>query len=189
MLPINDPTVVAEVTACCEAYEKALIANDIPALNRFFWNSPHAVRFGAGEQLYGAEAIAAFRQQRVINFSERRTLRFTVLALGQETAVAMLEFSVVVAGQTRRGRQTQVWSHFENEGWQIVSAHVSHATTPPVEGWLGFVDRASAAVDLRVDPAYRAGVAENLIRTAELSAPLLAFVLPETAESAPAFSP
>lgn len=189
MPAINDPNVVAEVTACCEAYEKALIANDIPALNRFFWNSPNAVRFGAGEQLYGAEAIAAFRQQRVINFTDRRTVRFTVLALGQETAVAMLEFSVVVAGQTRRGRQTQVWSRFENEGWQIVSAHVSHAAMPAGGEWAAFVERASAAVDLRLDPAYKAGVTENLIRTADISAPLLAFILPDATESAPVFSP
>lgn len=186
---INDPAVVAEVTACCEAYEKALVANDVPALTRYFWDSPDAVRFGVGEQLYGAEAISAFRQQRVINFTDRRTLRLTVLTLGQDSAVAMLEFSVVVAGQLRRGRQTQTWARFEDGGWRIVSAHVSHAVAPPAEAWLSFVDRAAAAVDLRLDPAYRSGVAENVSRTAEIAAPLLAFALPETAEPAPVFSP
>ena len=189
MPAINDPAVVAEVTACCEAYEKALIANDVPALNRFFWDSPQAVRFGAGEQLYGAEAIAAFRQQRVINFTDRRTVRFTVLGLGHDAAVAMLEFSVVVAGQARRGRQTQVWSRFEEGGWKIVSAHVSHAAMPPAEAWTTYVDRTAATVGLLLDPAYRSGVAETMLRTAEIAAPLLAFALPETAEPAPVFSP
>jgi|GEM_PF-275676 len=186
---INDSTVVAEVTACCEAYEQALVANDVPTLTRFFWDSPHAVRFGVGEQLYGAEAIVAFRQQRVINFTDRKTLRLTVLTLGQDTAVSMLEFSVVVAGQKRQGRQTQVWTRFEDANWKIVSAHVSHAVVPPAEAWLAFVDRAAAAVDLRLDPAFRSGVAENVNRTAEIVGPLLAFALPETAEAAPVFTP
>lgn len=189
MPQINDPAVVAEVTACCEAYEKALISNDISALNRFFWNSPDAVRFGIGEQLYGAEAIAAFRQRRVINFSERRTVRFTILGLGRDNAVAMLEFSVVVDGQLRSGRQTQVWSRFDQEGWKIVSAHVSHASTPPSDKWLAFVDQASARVDLRLDPAHRPGAAENMSRIAEFAMPLLAFPLPETVEPAPVFTP
>ncbi len=189
MPAINDPAVVAEITACCEAYEQALIANDIPTLTRYFWDSPDAVRFGVGEQLYGAEAIAAFRQQRVINFTERRTLRFTVLTLGRDVAVAMLEFSVMVGGQPRSGRQTQVWARFEDGGWRIASAHVSHAAPAATDLWLSFVDRAAAAVDLRLNPLYRAAVAENVQRTAEIAAPLLAFVLPETTEPAPVFCP
>ena len=189
MPAINDPTVIAEVTACCEAYEKALISNDIPALTGFFWDSPEAVRFGVSEQLYGSEAIAAFRQKRVINFTERRTLRLTVLTLGHAAAVAMLEFSVVVAGQTRHGRQTQVWSRFADGDWRIVSAHVSHAAPTSAEAELALVDRAAAAVDLRLDPAHRTGVAEAMTRNAEIARPLLAFGLPETTESATVFYP
>ncbi len=186
---INHPAVVAEVTACCEAYEKALVANDVSALTRYFWDSPDAVRFGVGEQLYGAEAIAAFRQQRVINFTDRRILRFVVLALGQDAAAAMLEFATTIAGQTRLGRQTQLWSRFDDGVWRIVSAHVSHAATSPTNSWLTFVDRAGAAVDLPLDPAYRAGVAEHIARTAEIAGPLLAFSFPDTTEPAPVFSP
>lgn len=189
MPAINDPAVIAEITTCCEAYEQALVSNDIPALTRFFWNSPDAVRFGVGEQLYGAEAISAFRQQRVINFTERHANRFTVLALGTEVGVAMLEFSVVVGGQKRQGRQTQVWVRFEADDWKIASAHVSHAVSPALEPWLAYVAQASAAVNLLIDPAYHAAVADNIKRTSEVAAALLAFPLPPATEPAPVFIP
>jgi len=189
MPAINDPAVVAEIAQCCEAYEKALVANDVPTLTRFFWDSPHAVRFGVGEQLYGAEEISAFRQKRVINFTERRATRFTVLALGADVGIAMLEFSVMVAGTPRQGRQTQVWVRFENTDWKIASAHVSHAVTAAPDPWLAFVDRAAAALQLPVDNAYRAAVADNVKRTAEVAGPLLAFALPPTTEPAPIFKP
>ncbi len=61
---INDPATHAEVTAQFEAYEKALVTNDVAALDAFFWASPHAIRYGATENLYGAEEIAAFRAAR-----------------------------------------------------------------------------------------------------------------------------
>ena len=39
-LTINDPTVVAEVTALFEAYEQALIDKDVEVLDNTFWNTP-----------------------------------------------------------------------------------------------------------------------------------------------------
>ena len=43
MLEMDIPQLVAELI---EAYERALIGNDIAAVNEFFWLSPHSVRFG-----------------------------------------------------------------------------------------------------------------------------------------------
>ncbi len=64
MLEINIPEVVAEVTAAFMQYERALVANDVAALDAMFWNSPKTLRFGIAENLYGYEAIASFRSSR-----------------------------------------------------------------------------------------------------------------------------
>ena len=60
-MDINIPEVVAEVTAAFNRYEKALNGNDVAALDELFWKSPHTLRYGVGEQLYGHDQIAAFR--------------------------------------------------------------------------------------------------------------------------------
>jgi len=119
---IDDPATKAEVEARFAAYEAALMTNDVAALDDFFWPSPLALRFGAGESLFGFEAIAAFRAAR--GGSPQRTLRNSrVTCFGTEYAVATTEFQR--AAEPRIGRQTQVWVKFPALGWRIVSAHVS----------------------------------------------------------------
>jgi hypothetical protein len=61
---INDLLIQAEVEAEFAAYEQALIGNDVAALDRFFLDSEHAIRYGVAENLYGYEAIQAFRAGR-----------------------------------------------------------------------------------------------------------------------------
>ena len=56
---LNDPAVLAEVTAAFQVYEKALNANDVATLTALFWKSPLTIRFGIGENLYGHDAITA----------------------------------------------------------------------------------------------------------------------------------
>ena len=63
-MEIDLPEVVAEVTECFGRYEKALVANDVAALNAFFRDDPRTIRYGAGEILYGYAEIAAFRAGR-----------------------------------------------------------------------------------------------------------------------------
>ncbi len=119
---IDDPATKAEVEARFAAYETALMTNDVAALDDFFWPAPLALRFGAGESLFGFDAIAAFRAAR--GGSPKRMLRNTrVTCFGMEYAVATTEF--LRAGENRVGRQTQVWVKFPGMGWRIVSAHVS----------------------------------------------------------------
>ena len=60
-MEINNPEVLAEIEALFEAYERALIGNDVAALDGLFWESPLVVRYGNGENLYGIEALRAFR--------------------------------------------------------------------------------------------------------------------------------
>ena len=74
-MDINIPSVVAEVTAAFNRYEKALNTNDVTTLDELFWNSPHTLRFGVGEQLYGYDQIAAFRSGRDPGFVVDRDLR------------------------------------------------------------------------------------------------------------------
>lgn len=194
MPEINAPAVVAEIAALHDAYERALAANDVPALNAFFWDSPHIVRYGVNEHLYGAEALAAYRQANAPAFTERRLLRRAILAIGDDTASVMSELSQKILGQPRHSRQSQVWVRFPELGWKIVSAHVSNALTTPAAGtasppaWEAYVDSAAAGLGLPLDRAHRPGVVQQLQRTATLAAPLLAFPLPGEAEPAPVFT-
>jgi len=119
---IDDPQTVAELTAQFNGYEQALNANDVSALDGFFWRSPLAVRIGAGESLFGYEAIASFRAAR--RPPGARRLRATqITSFGAAHGVTVTEFER--EGETRIGRQTQVWVKFDDLGWKIVSAHVS----------------------------------------------------------------
>jgi hypothetical protein len=119
---INDPATLAEVTECFEAYERALGANDLATLDGFFWDSPHALRYGVGENLVGIDMIRAFRKER-LGGSPPRTLHNTVITTwGRDFATANTEFRR--ANTSRSGRQTQVWVRM-SEGWRIVAGHVS----------------------------------------------------------------
>ncbi len=119
---LNDPDVVAQIQAVVDAYENALMINDVEALDAFFWNSPHTVRYGVAENLYGFEEIAAFRLGRRGGSPPRRRLKTEILTLGPGLAVANVEFVRIDTG--RNGRQTQTWLK-TNAGWKVVSAHVS----------------------------------------------------------------
>lgn len=119
---INDPVIVAEVEAAFAAYEKALMENDLDALDALFWHSPLTVRIGPGQNLYGIEAIKAFRAGRVGGSPRRSLLKVVITTFGQDFATANAEFQRV--GAPAPGRQTQSWVRFP-EGWRVVSAHIS----------------------------------------------------------------
>jgi hypothetical protein len=123
---IDDPATKAEITALFEAYETALMTNDVAALDDFFWPSDLALRFGASESLFGFAAIAAFRAAR--GGSPQRRLRATqITCFGTAHAVTTTEF--MREADPRLGRQTQIWVKFPDFGWRIVSAHVSWCQT------------------------------------------------------------
>lgn len=58
---IDRPAILAEMNAAFYRYEQALITNDTAVLDELFWHDPRTVRYGAGENLYGIEAIREFR--------------------------------------------------------------------------------------------------------------------------------
>lgn len=119
---INLPEVVAEVTAAFQRYEAALTGNDVAVLDELFWNSPHTLRYGAGENLRGYEAIKAFRLVRPSKGLERDLVNTVITTYGRDYATANTEFTR--QGETRIGRQSHTWLRLP-EGWRIVAAHVS----------------------------------------------------------------
>ena len=124
-LAVNLADVLAEVTAAFERYEQALVANDVAGLDALFWPSPHTVRYGATENLYGIEAIRAFRAARSPLGLARRLARVAITTYGRDFATACCEFE----RNGRAGRQTQTWLRTE-AGWRVVAAHVSWLASP-----------------------------------------------------------
>ena len=61
---INLPSVLAEVESVFAEYERALVGNDVEVLDRLFRKAHYTLRYGAGENLYGYDAIQAFRRGR-----------------------------------------------------------------------------------------------------------------------------
>lgn len=126
MLEVNIPAVVDELTGAFQIYERALIGNDIEALNRLFWDSEQTLRYGPRESLHGHTEIADFRRGRG-PIDQRRTLLNTqIVTFGHAFGVANTEFIALANGRT--GRQSQTWLRTE-AGWRIVSAHVSFVET------------------------------------------------------------
>ena len=123
-MQINDPEVIAELRTLYPLYESALVNNDVETLTRMFWASPHAIRFGAGENLYGVDEIEAFRKSRPAVNLARRVVRLEIVTFGKDFGSITLEFERDTPTGRVRGRQSQVWVRLD-EGWRIVSAHVS----------------------------------------------------------------
>ncbi len=121
-MDINHPATLAEVTAAFERYEDALVHNKVEVLDELFWKSPHTLRYGATENLYGYDEIAAFRAARPATGLARTLLRTVITTYGDRFATANCEFQR--EGATRPGRQSQTWMKTP-EGWRVVSAHVS----------------------------------------------------------------
>ena len=118
---IDDPVLLAEVTEAFHAYERALMTDDIAAMDALFHDAPTTNRYGVGEVLYGIDAIRAFRKGRG-GSPQRRLGRVAITVYGDSFATADAEF--FREGSDRRGRQTQSWVKFA-DGWKVVSAHVS----------------------------------------------------------------
>jgi len=121
-MEINNPMVLEEVREAFARYEKSLMENDIAALNALFWNSPMVIRFGPGQNLYGIEAIAAFRTARVGGSPKRLLFNTVITCFGRDFATANTEFQR--EGASAPGRQSQSWVRLA-EGWRIAAAHVS----------------------------------------------------------------
>lgn len=121
-MEINLPEVVAEVTAAFNQYEAALVSNNVALLDELFWDSPHTIRYGATENLYGYRAIAQFRNARSPLGLDRTLMNTVITTYGWDFATTNTEFQRQESGKV--GRQSQTWMRTPG-GWRVVSAHVS----------------------------------------------------------------
>ncbi len=122
-MTVNDPEVLAEVTALFARYEAALVGNDVAALDALFWQDARVIRYGIAENLHGAAEILAFRRVRPATGLARDLERTVITTFGRDFATASTLFRRTTS-PGRVGRQMQTWARLP-EGWRIVAAHVS----------------------------------------------------------------
>jgi hypothetical protein len=119
---IDNPSVVAEISANLDRYDRAIATNDLDALDEMFWRSGKTLRYAPNGSLYGHAAISAFRRARDIKGIARTRGRTVITTFGEDCATADAEYSR--PGFQGISRQSQTWVRMA-EGWRIVSAHVS----------------------------------------------------------------
>jgi hypothetical protein len=128
-MDVDLPDVLAEVTEQFARYEAALVSNDVAVLDELFRPDNRTLRYGVGENLYGYDAITAFRAARSPVGLIRKTAKTIITSYGRDAAVAStLFYRESLPGKV--GRQMQTWVRFP-EGWRIVAAHVSIINEPP----------------------------------------------------------
>ena len=122
-MQIDIPEVKAELEAAFARYEEALVTNDVATLEGLFWDDGRTIRYGAGENLYGMDAIRAFRRSRSPVGLMRRIDRTVITTFGRDFATASTLFHRD-SSPGKVGRQQQSWARLA-DGWRIVAAHVS----------------------------------------------------------------
>ena len=127
-MDVDLPEVLAEVTEQFARYEEALVANDVAVLDALFRADARTLRYGIGENLYGYDAVTAFRAARSAAGLMRKTAKTLITTYGRDAAVSSTLFYRDTA-PGRVGRQMQTWVRFA-EGWKIVAAHVSIIDEP-----------------------------------------------------------
>lgn len=125
-MEIDRPDVIAEVTAAFEAYERALVTNDVEAMLGFF--AGDALRYGIADQQAGLAEQRRWRESQPPLPAGRHLKDTEVHAYGGSAAVVTTLFGY--PGSDVLGRQSQTWARLP-EGWRIVHAHVSEPRQEP----------------------------------------------------------
>ncbi|MGB4778516.1 AtzH-like domain-containing protein [Microbacterium sp.] len=110
----------ADLRAAFEAYEAAILANDLDTLDDMFAPGTETMRGDAAGLLVGHDAISAFRGVRG-GVPPRVIERIEYRPLGSGVAL-LVSISRYAGGGT--GLQTQVWQHVDGR-WLITAAHVN----------------------------------------------------------------
>ena len=114
--------VEAELRACFDAYEAALVAGDVRAMNAWFVDDPHTIRFGIADEQWGTDAVRAWRASAPPVPAGRSLSATSVVVWAPELAVVTTLFHYPDSAQL--GRQSQTWLRTD-AGWRIIHAHVS----------------------------------------------------------------
>ncbi|MBT1677223.1 AtzH-like domain-containing protein [Curtobacterium aurantiacum] len=104
-----------------DAYESALLANDLDALDAAFVDSPGTMRGDDRGLLVGHDAISAFRGARG-GVATRSLTHVEVRPLTEDRALVVSVSRFAAGGQ---GLQTQLWRRDGDTGWRIEAAHVT----------------------------------------------------------------
>ena len=104
-----------------DAYETALLANDLDALDAAFVDSPDTMRGDDRGLLVGHDAISAFRGARG-GVATRSLTHVEVRPLTEDRALVVSVSRFAAGGQ---GLQTQLWRREGDTGWRIEAAHVT----------------------------------------------------------------
>ena len=128
LMEVNHPETLREVTDAFNRYEIALIANDVETLDQLFLPSAETIRYGIAENLYGIEAIRAFRKGRSPQGLSRTLEQTVITSYGRDLAIGATLFHRANA-PGRVGRQMQTWVRTP-DGWRVAAAHVSIIDEP-----------------------------------------------------------
>ncbi|MFB9312227.1 AtzH-like domain-containing protein [Nocardioides plantarum] len=109
-------------------YERALMADDLEAMDRLFAPGSQTLRGDADGLVVGHDAIAAFRRTRVAP-PPRTIVETHVQAVDDDHALVV---AVTAPAKGGRGQQTQLWRRGPT-GWQVTAAHVA-IPAPPLDG-------------------------------------------------------
>lgn len=118
------------------AYERALMADDLAAMDALFAPGPATLRGDRDGLLVGHDAIAEFRQFR--GGAPRRTLGDVHVQVIDDDAALVV--AVTLAARGGRGVQTQLWRRLEG-AWRVAAAQVG----PPPQTFDATVWRAVGA--------------------------------------------
>lgn len=129
MPELNIRAVRQEVTDCFLAYDLALLANDVAALDSWFHEGPESVRFGVAEELHGHDAISTHRRAGP-GVARQPFRRLDIVTIGTDAAVVNAEFDEPDGAV---GRQSQTWIRTA-AGWRVIAGHVSIRNPHPEEG-------------------------------------------------------
>jgi len=117
----------SEVGAVFGAYERALAAHDVSAMDALFHDSPSTRRFGVADEQQGADGVRRWRREAPGVPAARRLEATEIQVLSADVAVVTTRFGYGL--RPASGRQTQVWLRTV-AGWRIASAHVSDPSPP-----------------------------------------------------------
>jgi amidase len=122
--PLNDEPLKEqqndEVLSAFWEYERALMANDLAALDRLFAAGESTLRGDAAGILVGHDAIREFRKGRG-GAPAREILHVEVRHISQDAALVIAITAPATGG---RGQQSQLWQRIDG-AWRVTAAHVS----------------------------------------------------------------
>ncbi len=125
---LNRPGPLAEVTAAFARYEDALVNNRLEVLDELFWDSPHTVRYGVAENLYGYRRDPRLpRGSPAAGPGAQRCTRTVITTYGRDFATAN---DRVPARRQPQARPPEPDLVRIADGWHVVAAHVSLIDPP-----------------------------------------------------------